>query len=561
MQEVITLTDIETAQDLLRYIKEEKPDYTLNSVEDSLEYEDTDYKVTIPQEYAHLFKSEDYSDKLIFGKDPLEGIVSIEVKDNKVYLFLNNGDVQSKPMIYWMLADKKLDKNFEKLEGNQHYKWIRRFTSVSTFKKFAIIYKKMNKDTFQIWNEKEAAMIYYGYTMFKGLKVEDVSVLSFDIEAAGLTHDEDSEVYLITNTFRKNGKITKVHFRVDHYDDDIEMIKDWCKWVVQIDPTVITGHNIFSFDFPYLQYCYGKHLPLGKYADPMEVAKRDSQLRVDGNQSWSYKKLHIFGRHIVDGMFLAVKYDVNRKYPSWGLKQIAEFEGFITEDRQFYDASKIRDNWSDPIEREKIVQYGIDDSDDSIKVYDLMIPGIFYMTQSVPKPFQLSALSGTGASLNAILLRSYLQDGHSIPKASERETVSGGISFGVPGVHKNVLKIDIKSMYPSIIRSKSLYSKTKDPKQYFLKMVNYFTDERFKNKRLYKETGDKYYNDLQASQKIGINSAYGLCGTSGLNFNDFSIANEITKTARQLIKDTIYWATGKPIKSWFPEYDESKDLI
>ena len=64
-------------------------------------------------------------------------------------------------------------------------------------------------------------------------------------------------------------------------------------------------------------------------------------------------------------------------------------------------------------------------------------------------------------------------------------------------------------------------------------MVDTFTEERFKNKRLFKETGDTYYDDLQASQKVGINSAYGLCGVSGLNFNDFSIANEITRTGRQ----------------------------
>jgi DNA polymerase elongation subunit (family B) len=92
-------------------------------------------------------------------------------------------------------------------------------------------------------------------------------------------------------------------------------------------------------------------------------------------------------------------------------------------------------------------------------------------------------------------------------------------------------------------------------------MVDFFTIERFKNKKIYKTTKDKYYDDLQASQKVFINSAYGVTGTPGLNFNDFAIANEITRTGREIIKTSIEWATSKKLKDWFPEYDETKDSL
>lgn len=513
--------------------------------------------------------SESYEDDLIFGKDKREEIVSLEVENDEIVLYYNDGRVEKMPMTYWILAPIKLDRHYKKLKGNLHYKYIRTFDKFSGFVKFANKYKKAGIDVFRIWNTKEQAMIYHGITMFKGLKVNDVSVLSFDIEAEGIIQDDNSKVFVITNTFRdSSGELHKKHFRVDEYEDnDGDMIQDWCDWVVEQDPTVITGHNIFGYDLKMLQFCYAERdgykrkLPLGKYGHEISIDNYVSSFRVDGNNAWDYQKIQVVGRHIIDGMFLSVKYDIGRNFPSWGLKSIAEYLGLVKEDRQFYDASKIGQNWSDPVEREKIVAYGVDDSDDSLSIYDIMIPSIFYFTQSIPKPYQLMCLSATGAQLNALMNRAYLQEGHGLPKASIHSYVSGGISFGIPGIHNNVFKIDVASLYPSIIRSGKLYSKHKDPKGYYLQMVDTFTEERFKNKRLYKETGDTYYNDLQASQKVGINSAYGLCGTPGLNFNDFDLANVITKTGRQIIKDTIQWATGKDITYWFPEYDKTKDEL
>jgi DNA polymerase elongation subunit (family B) len=557
MQEIIKIQDQETAQDLLRYIQEDNPQYTITSITEGIQYQDEDYQVTIPQEYAHLFQKDEYSDPLIYGKNTTQEITALEVVDNTVELYFNDGHVETKPMIYWILANKKLDRHFEKLEGNQHYKWIRRFRRREVFSKFSRMYWK--KDIFKISNDKESAMIYYGYTMFKGLKVSDVSVLSFDIETNGLAMNEDSEIFLITNTFRgSDGNITKKHFRVDHYDNQVDMIEDWCKWVVEIDPTVLNGHNIFSFDLPFLRQCYGEDLPIGKKHTPASVDEKESYFRVDGNTKWTYKKIHILGRHVIDGVFLAVKYDIGRNYPSWGLKPIAEYEGIIKEGRQFYDASKIRDNWQDPVEREKIVQYGIDDSDDSLALYDIHVPSIFYMTQSVPKPYQLMGLSASGAQLNAIMVRAYMQDGHSIPKTNESQYVAGGMSYGIPGVYTNVVKWDAASYYPSTILAFDIYDEDKDPKAYFLKMVRYFTDKRFEQKDKYKETGDTYYNDLQAASKVFINSSYGLLGTPGLNFNSFENASLITKCCRAGLQKAIVWATGKTTQEWWSEYKDQK---
>lgn len=556
----------ESYEDFVDYLKEDKPSYR---VEGNVFYL-PDMEVTVCDPYLNQIKevvsniapikTDLKYDPLIFGKDQTENIISISVKGEQVHIYKCDGSVEVRPNTTWLLSSQKLDSKFTRLDGDQHYKWIRVFKDEDEYE--GLKNKWFKKDTYRIWNKEEAAMVFYGLTYFKGMKTDQISVLAFDIEAEGLGRHADSKVFLITNTFRDNkGELIKKHFRLDHYNSMGEMINDWCDWVRGQNPDVITGHNIYGYDLPYLDHCAaleGTSLYLGRDDTKVTFSSKSSLFRVDGNTTWSYNKCSIEGREVIDGMFLAVKYDIGKNYPSWGLKQIAEYEGFVKDDRQFYDASKIGQNWNDPVEREKIITYGIDDSDDSLAIYDLMIPSIFYMTQSVPKPFQIMGTSSSGSQLNLVMVRAYLQDGHSIPKASEKQYVAGGMSYGIPGIYKNVVKWDAKSYYPSTVLAFEIYDKFKDPKAYYLKMVRYFTYKRFEQKDQYKQTGDKYYDDMQAASKTFINSAYGLLGTSGLNFNSFGKAQLITKCCRAGLQKAIVWATGKDVHSWWEEYKDSE---
>jgi len=488
--------------------------------------------------------------EIIFGKDKTKGIVAAEVVEDYVVCLTNEEDQIYFPLIYWVLT-RFPTKNSQPLTGKNHYRHIVTFDNRKEWQLFLKKARSKRVDFYTIYNEIESAMLYYGFTFFKDIKIEEVSVLSFDIEANGLVRDHTSETFVITNTYRnRKGETSKKQFILDDRGQEL-MIAEWCDWVREVDPDFITGHNINGYDLPYLEHCSGNGLKLGRDDSYISFRDRSSNYRVDGSQTWEYNKITCYGRGVIDGMFLAVKHDIGRNYPSWGLKTIAEYEGFVSEDRQFYDASLIGKNWHIPEEREKIINYCEDDSDDSLKVFDLMAPSFFYMCQSIPKPFQLVTESASGSWLNAILVRSYLQKGHSIPKASEKEYVGGGMSWGNPGLYTNVSKWDAASFYPSTILAFNLYDRKKDPDGHYYEMIEYFTNKRFEQKAKYKETGDKYYDDMQASSKVFINSGYGLMGTSGLNFNNFSIAQEITKCCRKGLQKCIVWATGKNVNEWW----------
>lgn len=559
-REFLTVTDDNDFAELKDYLLGTQYKLNGNTIETD------EYIVQVDPKYLPNLVPSKYDNKVIYGKDQTLHIVSAEVKDDKLWLFKADGSIETRALRLWITSVVRPSSKWTRLSGNQHYKYVRWFDSEEEWKDVKQKLRQKRYDFFTCNNVVENQMISEGFTLFKDLKVNDVSRLGFDIEADGLVTTKDSMVFTIANTFRKDGQEIKKTFRVDDYDDNpATMIDDWCKWVREQDPSIMVAHNGFGYDLKYLNHVaklYGTSLYLGKDGSEAVFSKYEKNYRYDGNSTWAYTDCKIFGRHIIDTAFLAVKYDIGRNFPSWGLKPIIEHLGLVKDGRQFYDASKIRQNWKNLVEREKIVEYCSDDGDDCLNLYEIMVPSFFYMCQNIPKPFQLMIQGASGSWLNTILLRAYLQDGKSIAKKSELkegEKVSGGISFGISGVHKNVFKIDIKSMYPSIMRQWKLSDKDKDPENHFFNLVETFTLERFKNKALHKQTGEQYYDDMQSSQKVFINSLYGMLGAK-LNYNSYSNADFVTGMGRQIIRKTMIWATGKDVENWFSEYEFEKDL-
>lgn len=504
---------------------------------------------------------------LIYGKDNTARIVQVEQEDGVAKLFLEHSDrieIHEVPSKHWALSNQYHTEKAVRLKGKLHYKFGYQFATRREYQVFKNTYGK-HGDVYGIGNAAEQCMVNKGITLFKGLRLEDVSLLSFDIETTGLEHNDESKILLISNTFRKNGKITKRLFAYDEYDNCAHMVQTWAAWVREIDPSNIIFHNGFAYDLPYIRFCHDKYsdepIILGRCSKPLFFSDYESKYRVDGTRELSYKKVYCYGRNLIDTMFLAYKYDaVEKKYESYGLKKIIAQEGLEKKDRVFYDAGEIRHNYLIPEEWVKIKAYAIDDADDSITLYDLMAPPQFYLTQSVPKTFQEIVCSATGSQINAVLVRGYLQNRHSIPKADPvDERVEGGISFAIPGVYKNLFKIDIKSCYPSQILRFKLHEERKDPDANYFKLVEYFTLQRFEYKKKVQETGDSYYKNLDAAAKIFINSAYGVTNTRGLNFNSSRLADKITSESRAVIDMALRWASGKDYQYWNTKFFDTTE--
>lgn len=487
------------------------------------------------------------SDAFIYGKNTMKKVVGLEIQDDKAHVYhYEDGKIRDQylPNEYWILYAENYTGTFTRLEGDMHYKYADKFDSKEEYQAAKTEAKVRRFDAFYAYNDKEMFMLKNGLTYYREMQPTDVAVLSFDIETTGLNHNSDSKVLLITNTFRKGDIFLRRTFRYDEYDTQKDMVSAWCDFVRDKDPDILLGYNILIFDLPYLRHI-GKNLKMGRDGSNAHFAKYPSKFRKDGSQSYDYKNVSVYGREVIDGFHLAIKYDIKRAYPSYRLKEIVAHEDLEVKGRVHYDASKIRDNYKNQFEWEKIVAYAEHDADDALKLYDLMISNYFYYSQHIPKSFQDVIRGATGSQVNSFMIRAYLQEGHSLPSKSDPEEYEGGISFGNPGIYKNVNKVDVASLYPSIILKDKVYDKAKDPKAYFLKMVRHFTSQRLANKRRAAETKERYFSDLEQSQKIFINSAYGFLGAPGLLFNSPKCAAHVTKAGREILSEGIEWAKSK----------------
>lgn len=503
----------------------------------------------IKQELDVRNKPVDKYDPLIFGKDQTENIVNITVNTNGANIFFKDGTTTIVPYKPWALGPYEAT-NAKRLEGNQHYKFIKEYDYDS------YVNDLLDNKPYEIFTSRsieEGFMMRNGYTYYKGLKIEDVSLLSFDIETTSIDASlPGSEVVLITNTFRSNNCITHKMFDIHDYNfDQIKMIEAWESWVIKVNPDILLGHNVFSFDLPYLNTI--KPLKLGRDNSEINVEHKKSKFRKDGSQQYEYHNIKIFGREICDTMFLSIKYDTSRHFPSYGLKSIEKHLKLVDDTRIEWDFTanpvksfyKINGKlWQD------FKEYCKQDGDSPIKMFDIMAPSFFYMNQSVPKTFQQMINEATGSQLDSIMIRGYLQQEKSIAQSSKKVEFEGAISIGVSGVYKNVFKQDISSLYPSIMLQYEIYDSKKDPEKNLVSILRYFREQRLINKKLAKDTGERYYDDLQNSMKIGINSLYGYMGAGYLLYNSPENAAKVTRLGREILEKAITYATGKNLTYW-----------
>lgn len=493
-------------------------------------------------------------DPIIYGKDFTERVVSVATKFGKIYQYTEDSSgvhLEVKPYTPWLLFDSNVDNACELMEGDNEYRWIRFFSNEKSWKEMGRNYKN------QCWKPRsmvDAYLLTSGTTYFKGTKRNDVSVLSWDIETNGLVRNSDSMTYLIANTYRKGDYIERKLFDLNNYAHQKEMLEDWAAWVRKMDPSIMLGHNLFCYDIPWLRHCAdkcGAQLRIGRDGSELQLAMFESQFRVDATRNMAYRTPICFGREVVDTMFLMINFDLAKRFTSYGLKKLIKEAGLEQKGRVFVEAGKIWEMWkyrhSEPAKWQAVCDYARTDGDDALALWDLAGDSVFYPAQALPMTFSRVCMSASGGQINAQLVRAYLADGHSIPKASEKKPFQGALSYGFPGVYRNSLSLDINSLYPSILIQYSVYDRKKDPKGYVLYMVKFYRKQRLEFKAL-ASAGDPYYTALDGTAKRQLNSFYGFYGSKSNNFNSPQCAELITSKGRETLEFAIKWATGKTFK-------------
>ena len=389
-------------------------------------------------------------------------------------------------------------------------------------------------------------MILSGIRLFRGMTFSQIRRLQFDIET--LTTDG----YEFPNPKREGDAICMISMsdntgweeclQLNNPFSEKELLEEFVRIIKLRDPDVIEGHNIFNFDFPYIEARAKLHkvkLKLGRNSSTLK--SRPSRFNV-AEKTVSYKKYEIYGRHIADTYHLVQHYDViNRNLESYGLKSVAVHFGIASSERTYVEGKDITEIFrKDP---ERLLRYALDDVRETAAVAEILAPSYFYMTQLIPFSYQNSIIRGNAAKIDLMLISEYIRSGHSIPYPSMPQPITGALT-GAPstGVFSNVWHCDIRSLYPSIIISENLVPQF-DRLGIFTEYLTKLRDFRLTAKDARKLAADKEeeqeYNALQSSFKILINSFYGYLGFAMGAFNDYKMADKVTARGRELLSSML----------------------
>ena len=321
--------------------------------------------------------------------------------------------------------------------------------------------------------------------------------------------EERKEESVLIQRDRKDTSVFK-HI-IYTFNSESEMLKKWISFVRSLDFDIFQGWNILGFDFLYI---INRSRKLGVFIDDISFKKRKI--------SFSRNDINIPGRYLFD-TFKAYKYSQFKELDSYSLQNVAK-EVLQDEKVEIEDFTAV---WKTDIDKliercRKDVElvWKIDEKTDLLSFFDTIRREV---------GCEWNDLWGTNSIEDIIFLREAKRMGIVLPskkhlKKPDKNT-GGVVYYPEKGLHKNVIVLDLKSLYPSIITAFGISPETLS------------------------ETGD-----VKVSTKFGDyrfdNTKQGICSNvvESLLKKRVQYKNEMLKYKQDSIEHKTYWSKQEVIK-------------
>src|SRR5438874_2947925 len=500
---------------------------------------------------------------MLFGADSTPRIVAIELGEAgtvRVYRREKDGStiVEVEPFHPFVWADSDvvdIGIEAEKLEGDLRYAWL---ITVDSWKELVALrngLKKASRDFFALTDPVQHYLTATGRTLFKELPFEELKrmqleVLSFEEPVAGVP-DAGSTDHIMSIVLSDNTGWEEL-IVVDPKnvaESEHAALKRLTSLIKERDPDVIEGHNLFRFDLPYLVARAKKtktKLDWGRSGGFLR--SRPSRLQI-AEKTIDYPKFTIDGRHFVDAFLLAQFYDVGmRTLSGFERVDVARHFGFCASDElSALPGKELQRAYIDNEERFR--QRALCAVRETRAIADLLSPSYFIQAQIFPYNYQDVIVRGNATRINALFLREYFRQRHSIPEMPMVRGFDGGYTARFfTGVASNVWHCDIASLYPSVMLQFDCFPVT-DQLQIFRHLLTDLRTFRLEAKASMRAAKDRaqqqYFHALQNTFKILVNSFYGYLGFAQGHFADFDAAARVTQIGRELLQKMIDWLNGQ----------------
>src|SRR5438270_893721 len=497
--------------------------------------------------------------ELLFGSDPTPRIVAIELGETgtvKVYRREKNGSITTEiepfhPFLWCDSDVADLNIDAEKLAGDLRYGWR---ISVDSWKELIALrngLKSAGRSFFALSDPVQHYLTHTGRTLFKGLAFEELRRLQLEVLAVAGIGDPGPGDHLMSIALSDNTGWEELIVVDPASPEESERaaLKRLTAIIKERDPDVIEGHNLFRSDLPLLVARARKakvKLDWGRSGGFLR--SRPSRLQI-AEKTIDYPKFAVDGRHFVDTFLLAQFYDI-------GMRSLSGFERIdVAQHFGLCDSADLSSLTGKELEREYLAsserfrQRALCAVRETRAVAGLLSPSYFIQAQIFPYNYQDVIVRGNATRINALFLREYYRQRHSIPEMPMVRGFEGGYTaIFFTGVARNVWHCDIASLYPSIMLQFDCWPAS-DQLQIFRHLLTDLRTFRLEAKASMRAAKDRaeqqYFHALQNTFKILINSFYGYLGFAQGHFADFDAAARVTQIGRELLQKMIDWLTAR----------------
>lgn len=397
---------------------------------------------------------------------------------------------------------------------------------------------------------KNGLMTFVNPRIDKGHHYPQPKIMSFDIETG-----KDGRLYSLAYTFRSRESVEdKVFMLGDGTSNEVVqfcatekiLLESFQKAVQRLDPDIMTGWNVIGFDFHFLEKKskqFKTPLILGRGSKPLEMYQ-------NARGEWT---MNLEGRVVIDGPW-ALKTNFFT-FESYKLNNVAKLVLGVAKD---IDEDEVHDKW-DEIERRfredklSLARYNLIDAQLVLDIFEKTKLLDLLLNRSLISGLLLDRVGGSTAAFDHFYLPPLHEFGYVAPNVADvewmRQAKGGFVLNPVVGVHENVLVMDFKSLYPTLIqtflidpisRAEREINPLKTPVSLTFSRDHHILPgkiaELLERRALAKEQKNA---NLSQAVKILMNSFYGVMGSSGCRFYQGDLPDAITGSGQWLLKTVI----------------------
>lgn len=360
--------------------------------------------------------------------------------------------------------------------------------------------------------------------------------------------------------------------------DEKALLNDLIKQIVLIDADIFIGWNVINFDFRLLQKrmdLHGIKFAIGRDGTAPRWRKN--------NNNTDQVFIEIAGRVVLDGIDLLKT--ATYRFPSFSLDNVA---------RTLLGIGKKMDSTVNATPENKVAEitHNFNHDKSALAAYNLedcrLVWLIFEKTQLLEFAqlrAQLTGLSidrigGSVAAFTNLYLPKLHRSGYVAPNMGDGESdlisPGGYVMDSIPGLYNNILVLDFKSLYPSIIRSfkidpmgliEGMNEKSVENSTVSEQCISGFDGACFSREKHFlpdiitslwlERDKAKLQSNAALSQaiKIIMNSFYGVLGSTGCRFFDPRLSGSITKRSHEILKTTQSWIETKGYRVIYGDTD------